>query len=258
MFAGMSLSHQYMPLADNVFFDWGLGPIFSGDTVRGCDWPVASQGVLAFISLASAIGAGLVLSNLWLGCVCLKQQVQSGMINNRGRLGLLCLILIFLFLLVDCLRGFFDRYLIVILPFLMAQPVSLLQSESLSFKRCWERICLAVAALLLFALGYFSGVATHDYLAYNRARWQALDSLTIDQHVSPLEVDGGLEFNGWWSYDQRYRSVAVVFDPSMKHGDRYVVALHVLPGYTVTAQIDFQRWLVPGQGKIYVLKRLTM
>jgi hypothetical protein len=48
------------------------------------------------------------------------------------------------------------------------------------------------AGLALVALA-----GTHEYLSWNRARWQVLNELTDTQRIAPAEIDGGLEFDGW-------------------------------------------------------------
>ena len=49
--------------------------------------------------------------------------------------------------------------------------------------------------------------ATHDYLSWNRVRWQALHNLMQEPQISPNDIDGGFEFNGWYLYDYKYKKV---------------------------------------------------
>ena len=60
-----------------------------------------------------------------------------------------------------------------------------------------SRMCLGLVA----SYGLFSVASTDDYFAWNRARWQALTYLLDEVRVSPMEVCGGFEFNGWYNYD---------------------------------------------------------
>ena len=79
--------------------------------------------------------------------------------------------------------------------------------------------------MLLAGTAWFAVSATHDYLAWNRARWAALADLTQRDHVDPSRIDGGFEFNAlhyygrrparsglswWWVQDDEYR---VAFGP---------------------------------------------
>jgi hypothetical protein len=46
-------------------------------------------------------------------------------------------------------------------------------------------------------IGFYSAGGTHDYLSWNRARWQAVDYLMNEKHISIHHIDGGYEVNGW-------------------------------------------------------------
>ncbi len=103
----------------------------------------------------------------------------------------------------------------------------------------------------MFAIG--SVLATHDYLAWNRARWQATDAL-LAAGISPRRIDGGYEFNGWLLNAVDYKekpgkSFWWVYD------DEYVVASGPLPGYAAEARVAFSRWLPVGPSAVLVLHR---
>lgn len=113
----------------------------------------------------------------------------------------------------------------------------------------------AVAATLLFLYGLFALGGTHDYLAWNRARWQAITSLMEKDGISYNNIDGGFEFNGWYAYDAGYH-----INPSKSwwwvDGDDYVVSFGPVPGYLEVGRYPFERWMPPGDGNILVLQRL--
>lgn len=94
-----------------------------------------------------------------------------------------------LFLLLE--RSFFDRYLLVLLPVLIfiAAP-----SRSLKYP-VWAKV-LSLTFLVLMSV--FSIGACREYLNWNRVRWTVLNSLTEKQHIPHGQIDGGLEFNGWY------------------------------------------------------------
>ena len=105
---------------------------------------------------------------------------------------------------------------------------------------------------LLLLLAVFSTSATHDYLSWNRARWDALDFLVHEQGVSPHRIDGGFEFNGWH------------FDPGSEtrpkrrwwvHDDTYMVAFGPVRGYESIKRFVYDRWLSMDEGSILILKR---
>jgi hypothetical protein len=110
---------------------------------------------------------------------------------------------------------------------------------------------------LLILYATFSVAGTHDYFAWNRAKWQAAHDLVEVNHISPMEIDGGLEFNGWWGYDPQFRdSGGITFAGDMRHGNEYIIAMTWLPGYEVISRYSFQRWLPSGGGEIMVLRKV--
>lgn len=87
----------------------------------------------------------------------------------------------------------FDRYLIPLFPFLCLTIIS----EPLTKRKVSLPVYLFMILFVLI-IGLFSSLSTHDYLAWNRARWQAVDYLTKDQTVSMHNIDAGYEVNGWF------------------------------------------------------------
>ena len=147
--------------------------------------------------------------------------------------------------------GAWDRYVLFLVPlgivilFLLARDAGRAKAGSLI-------ISLAVASLILY--GAFSIAGTHDYLSWNRARWQALNNLETEQRIGPDEIDGGFEFNAWYLYDPNYRA-----SPGKSWyfvaRDDFMIAFEPVPGFTEMKRYPFQRWLPPGKGNILVLRR---
>jgi hypothetical protein len=147
----------------------------------------------------------------------------------------------------------FDRYVLFLVPlgivilFLLASDAGRAKAGSLVVS-----ISLAVASLILY--GAFSIAGTHDYLSWNRARWQALNNLETEQRVGPAEIDGGFEFNASHLYDPSYKA-----SPGKSWyfvaRDDFMIAFEPVPGFTEMKRYPFQRWLPPGEGSILVLRR---
>ncbi len=95
---------------------------------------------------------------------------------------------------------------------------------------------------------------THDYLAWNRARWEALRDLTQIRKIPINKIDGGFEFNRWQSsvkFKVHYNT-----QPDWRIGeDDYIVGLSPAKGYTEIAEVPFQKWLPPGKASILVMKK---
>jgi hypothetical protein len=142
----------------------------------------------------------------------------------------------------------FDRYL---LPLGVVTPLLLASSAGRGARR---PALLAAAGALLLALAAFSVAATHDYFAWNRARWDALRELK-SQGIAPASIDGGFEFNGPHLYSEDFQKV-----PGKSwwwvRDDEYIVAFSRIPGYRVVNSHRWDRWLFRRPGLIYTLRRL--
>jgi hypothetical protein len=113
---------------------------------------------------------------------------------------------------------------------------------------------LAVASLVLY--GAFSIAGTHDYLSWNRARWQALNNLMTELRLSPSDIDGGYEFNGWYLPESEYRTKTAK-SLWWVDGDDFMVTFGAVPGFTELRRYPYRRWIPPAHGNILVLGRAT-
>jgi len=128
-----------------------------------------------------------------------------------------------------CMSNFFDRYLIYLLPLLLAAAAVRLHN------------CKTVAKVLPWAIalmGIFTWAGTSDYLSWNRAKWQLAYSAQ-KYGIKPEEVTAGFDYDGWHNYERNADKVihdktanewswrafsttkaAVTFSiPSQKNGD---------------------------------------
>jgi hypothetical protein len=200
-----------------------------------------------------------LLGGGWLvyhGCVILKRLFMA--LWQRRSLGdqwesVLCLSAFFAHFSIFGISGHFDRYQLVYMPFLLLWMVR--SSGPVAWGSC--RIRLPIAFLLMGVITYFSVAATHDCLTRNRTRWDVLRSLMQKAKIASTEIDGGYEFNGWYTYDPNYRK---------KEGmnwwwvvdDKYRISYATdTPGYEPIARMPYRRWLSPGEGNIFVLKRIA-
>jgi hypothetical protein len=230
----------------NVLYDFGVGALSLRDTLYlGHAPPVRLGTAFRVLLTVVATASAALLGGLWAaGWRRLREPVTA--------LLLLALGLLFAGSLLHT-RYFFDRYLLVIVPFAIAVTV-----------RLWPTPRVGVLpTVLLLLLAWYAVAGTHDYLAWNRARQRGLDALLADG-VPPTQIDGGVEFNGWhlaatldrWPSDADVR----IGDDSRPSwwwvvDDRFVVSFAPLRGYAEWRALPYRRWLVPGAGHVYVLQR---
>ena len=243
-----------MPLTGNILFDIGLGPALLRDVyLLGLPHlPSAPKAFWLVVTAVSVFGGVLIIQHLFLAATQIGTKlITSESVNNSFPM-IFSFSAFTLYSVLIGLAGFLDRYLIWILPLLViftlaeANPIRL-QMTDFSF---------AIASVLLLVYGLFTLGATHDYLSWNRARWNALYDLMEQDHISYKNIDGGFEFNGWYAYDPKYR-----MSPQKSwwwvDNDEYIVSFGPIIGYSELKRYPYNRWIPFGQDNIFVLSRHT-
>lgn len=227
----------------NIFFNFGLGPKLLKDVyiLHTNNYPALNaiaMNVLRVISLAG----GIMLFYLFLSYLFnLKKPPSATPEGQNVKIFSLIIVILYFgtFVIPDF---FFDRYLIqlmlplivVILPFSMA----------IDFKNKYLIISYSFAFLfLLFSVGL-----THDYLSWNRARWQGLNYLMTDLKKSPHRIDGGFEFNGWFQTGAIQQGKIKSW--WMVDNDDYILTFGPLPGYKILKLIPYSQY-IPFEKEIY-------
>ena len=242
------------PLSWNTFFNLGLGTPTLRDVglLHLPHFPHVPRSAWTALVALSILNAGLLIATIaaevWYLVTRSGRRALSAIEPPVAFALILCAIYVCLILLT----GIFDRYMIFLIPFI----VVLLFGRGIGLGGGGTRVpvCAAVAALLIFAS--FDVAATHDYLSWNRARWQALDYLTGQMAIPKNKIDGGYEFNGWNLYDSK---------KPIEYGgkkswwwvdeDKYIVTFGTLAEYDSLTAFPYDRWLPPGVGQIYILNR---
>lgn len=258
IFLMMVAQQRLMPLFEGqVLSKSGLGPII----LKGNELAQIPSVFWGSITALGVIGAGCLLV-CWvrLGRSVLRPHAQLPAQWTQTMTLLLATSALLYGVVISLLGisafGFYDRYLIFLLPFLLA-IIALSVPPSTAPSTAWKMpsrmFFLALVLLLLY--GGFTTAITHDYLTWNRTRWQALNQLTHVQNISPRQIDGGFEFNGWYLYDDDYDDWLEEPEKSWYWVDRddYLVSLNPVLGYREINRYPFTTWLPPQQQNILVL-----
>ncbi len=193
------------------------------------------------------IGAILLLMNIGSILVKLINSFKTGSLNVISAYQIFILAGISGYaLLLFIPVFFFDRYTLLFIPFFLLlilsdwSPASILRPYKLVF-----------SGVFIFLITYFSVTATHDYLAWNRSRWQALHYLTTDLKISSHKIDGGSEYAGWINepFYPNQQNTAVTND------DEYIVTFNNLDGYVIMKQFPYQNYFPYETRNIYILHR---
>ena len=245
---------ELMPFRRATLSVFGAGPVTLRDVaiLKLSNLVPLPRAFWVAVTMVTAAGAVLLVQNI---CAAMRRLFSRRERRSAhpvpGWVVAMALALCVVYYVPFGLIGFLDRYLILLIPLLMMGLSSLNRADVGLGRSAW---CIAVSILVVFAL--FSVGATHDYFAWNRARWRALGYLTEEEHIPPSRIDGGLEFNAWHLYDPKYR-VRSGKSFYWVHGDDYVVSFGPIPGYDVWKVYGYRKWLPPGRGRITLLRKTS-
>lgn len=247
-----------MPLPGNILYDIGLGAVTLWGSDTPPNLPYAPKAVWYLITFAAIIGSVMLIHALFSAVMkiltALKKRNRSESDESPFIFALSTCALYFLCLCLLLYAA--DRYVIPFLPLLMILITS--PAKSIPLHVHVNRLCSFLVVALLLVYGIFSVAATHDYLSWNRSRWEALRYLTEDAHISSNNIDGGFEFNGWYEDDPAYRRkieknwwwLFRKFDYT-----DYVISFEPQIGFREIKRYPYKRWIPYGEGNIYILHR---
>jgi hypothetical protein len=225
----------------------GIGPQLLYDSFP--DTPAAldrSAGVLwRCAAVASAYGMIVLVAT----AVYSLRAIVRGVAIDRGE-HLYLVALLGAYLLPFALTDYFDRYLLFVLPFALALVA-----------RCWPEpvpvpvVRIVAVAWLALALG-LGVAATHDYFAWNRARWDAIHAAER-LGATPDTLDGGFEYNAYYRFEIKPRTTAPGKSWWWIADDRYAVAFSVPPGFIERERFDVDRWLGRTPPAIFLVERVA-
>lgn len=240
-------------LMGNTLHRGGLGTIaLPGNRAAGWpawpEWwgvPLSGYGIAAALLLSVYVVLHLVrLPAYWAGQ---RRNRARHPLPQRGfQLGLLLFLMAYCsFLLINVVH--FDRYLLPVLLCSLLLVVPVPQGRIAHWR-------IRTAAGIVLLLAAFSIGGTHDYFAWNRARWSALNA-ALEAGIPPASIDGGFEFNGWYRtapqgprypYRESWWFVAE---------DDYAVSFAPYANYRAKAAFPFQRWLPAEPDTLFLLER---
>jgi hypothetical protein len=121
------------------------------------------------------------------------------------------------------------------------------------------RALVAVAAVCLFAV--CSVGLMHDWLAWNSARWE-LGKRALAGHAKPEDIEGGLEWDGWYTEVPRYTLAARSWGlalPGIHHifpkvTGKLALSFSELPDSVVIGRQSYDLWLGPGRQEFLLVK----
>jgi hypothetical protein len=134
--------------------------------------------------------------------------------------------------------------------------------HDVSVSRLW------IGWLGLTAMAVFSIALMHDWLSWNEARW-TLGKNAIASGIHPWEIEGGLEWNGWYGPDNQpglppakgpVAAMIAQYNADLHFGhiiDRYALGAQQPADMVVRARQPYTVWLPPGNRVFMLLQHAT-
>jgi hypothetical protein len=252
------LKTALMPVHLNILDSWGLGPLTLCDTqmLKLPHVPLLPAAFWVVVTGLSLSGAGLLVAVVVremtrLGTEYRSRTVATQPVDSRikNTVAIFFLAGAVIYLGPLLINGFFDRYLLTAVVLLGAFVVVTLPV----IDRPLIRLRYLAGILLVLGFAGYAIAGTRDYLAWNRIRWEALADLQRE-NISPKQIDGGFEFNGWYFYDPKSHGPRHKSDWWVQD-DEYILSFGQLAGYKIHREYQYTHWMPPYQGKILVLQR---
>jgi 4-amino-4-deoxy-L-arabinose transferase-like glycosyltransferase len=246
-----------LPWIGNIIDAAGIGPHTLRDTYvlrLGSVAPLPATFWFA-ATICGVLGATLLVGFSLAVIGMLKAAWRDRKIQPLDAAGVFLLMSAFICFVPVAFHSAFDRYLVPQVPLLAGGMIAFFST------RGQDPTGLRISSMLvslsaLAAMLVYSVAGTHDYLAWNRARWSLIDELLVHQHVHPRSIDGGYEFNGRYTYAPDYVKTKTK-SWWWVNDDTYVLAFGPIPGYMAVRQANFDRWLHLSQSTVTLLKRET-
>jgi hypothetical protein len=237
-----ALSPTWMPasgIAGNILIPQGLGPL----SIRGSyeRLPSLFWGVVTALSV---VGGVLLVRGIVASSVVLIHKLRVSDMSDEDIIQIFFLTAAGTYALPILASPFFDRYLVPLVPFLLYLNAGGLRREDFG-----ATIRKSASIVLIAFVAAFAVLGTRDYLTWNRVRWQALADLEQTASVSPHDIDGGFEYNGWFHYDPNNKREWWV------ENDKYVIAFSKIPGFEAVKNYGYFTWMPPKIRKLFLLRR---
>ena len=245
-----------VPFAGNMLNTTGMGPFLLKDTyILGITTPpVFGHFFQQCTTVIAIVGASVILKYFVVSCYgCFRKE--------RDKLSSSAFLAIFLFYLMyavtsSLFAGFYDRYVVIscaIVPYLL---ITISQPTKSSTVKSTLRLAPISGTICLSILAYYSIGLTHDYLSWNRSKWEALHFLNDELNIPPEQIDGGFEYNALHFFKPK-------IDKHLEkswwwiHDDLYIISFSEISGYQTIKEFTYPRWMPGSENKIRASVKIT-
>ena len=246
-------THRVFPYITNVIFRTGVGPVTLDDVFHRADmmrpqWESHTWVIIEWVLLGATFLWGFTLRRIWDFWTSRRDKPL------RQEIVLFSIVwsVVSWAITVQAYRlEIFDRYYFplvvsfsILIPLLLSEPKETAEQSG--------RWLSAVAVVCIVAIGWFTVAGLHDHFRWNDARWE-LARFAFRQGISPANLAGGFEINGWENYDNvqaRHGDMApncrVDYDDFFCVDATYRIGMNTIPGYADWKEEQPSYWLAAG------------
>ena len=236
---------RWMPKGENILIPQGLGPI----TIPG-HWETLPSWFWGIVTVLSVLGGTLLVKRMVATSLVLLQKIRMSDLKEDDIVQMFCLFAVgaYTFAISVIVLGFYDRYFVPLVPFLLYLSAAEIPREDAG---ATTRNSAAIVLVAFFAI--FAVLGTRDYLAWNRVRWEALTKLQQTAGISTGDIDGGYEYIGWFLSDGiKLDNLDEIFG---NENAKYRLAFSRIPGFEIVKEYEYYNWMPPKLRSIFVLRR---
>ncbi|MDQ1265959.1 MAG: hypothetical protein QG635_1111, partial [Bacteroidota bacterium] len=183
------VSRSLMPVLTNIVNKSGIGPLLLRDTLilRLPNYTELPLWFWLIVTILSVISGAFVLTSLLLLFISYFKKLRFEKKSSDIAAASISIFFIIIYFPLVFLSLFFDRYLLLMLPFLLFFLSAALNMKS--FKPGRINTAISVVFLILFA--FFGIAGTRDYLRVNEVKWHTADILLKSYKIKPEIIEGG-------------------------------------------------------------------
>jgi hypothetical protein len=225
-----------LPSLDNIWIDFGVGPFTlynENPHFKKTPSPYMPNAFYYVLTIIGVFCSSILLYPLFEIVKYKKLLIE----DNKVKFFTLVFMIIYLFPFL--IVALYDRYLLVLFPLGIVCVLSDYKGRTSSLNKSY-------ALVFTVGLAWFSVCATHDYLSWNRVRWEVLNELTDTQKISTKKINGGAEFITWYHFSETKEKWWEDVTPV------YVITTDVNSRDKVINEYKYSRWL-PGEGRLYLI-----
>lgn len=226
-----------LPYLDNIWINFGIGPTMMYDFYDNVKLTPSYRPPLLFWQIVTALG---VFSGVYVVFQLHRTIVLFTKNRTVSSVNVLLVLFFGIYLAPFLIVGVYDRYLLPLFPVVL---ILLANKEKMILKK----IPTVFASIFIILLGYFSICATHDYLSWNRVRWQIVNEL-LKKDIPKNQIQAGGEYTTWYFFSEEKEKWWLDVKPV------YTLVFNPKINENILKTYRYNRWL-PGDNTIHLVQQ---